>query len=75
MQNLRTEIKKVCDFLGKTLSARQMQLLLKHLHFDNFSKNKAVNLEALKEANDTNFIRKGKFAYKINNLIIIIHFY
>lgn len=36
-----------------------MQLLLRHLHFDNFSKNRAVNLESLKDDSDTNFIRKG----------------
>ena len=40
-----------------------MQSLLKHLHFDNFSKNEAVNFEFLKEdgvANKQgNFIRKG----------------
>lgn len=59
MQSLRTEIKKVGAFLGKTISEWQMKLLLKHLHFDNFSKNKAVNLESLKDKNSTNFICKG----------------
>ena len=43
IKNLRDEIDKVCTFLGKTLSEEQLQSLLKHLHFDNFSKNEAVN--------------------------------
>merc|ERR1712071_218459 len=63
-RNLRGEIEKVCKFLGKSLSDEQLELLTKHLHFDNFSKNRAVNYETTKEegfANDTgNFIRKGK---------------
>jgi len=63
-KNLRREIDKVCAFLGKTLSEEQLQVLVKHLHFDNFSKNESVNMEFLKEegfANSGgNFIRKGK---------------
>merc|ERR1740128_1626118 len=63
-RNLRGEIDKVCAFLGKTLSEEQIQSLLKPLHFDNFSKNRAVNYETTKEEgilNETgNFIRKGK---------------
>ena len=63
-QNLRREIDKVCAFLGKTLSEEQLQVLVKHLHFDNFSKNESLNMEFLKEegfANSGgNFIRKGK---------------
>ena len=64
IQNLRGEIDKVCAFLGKTLTEEQIQSPLEHLHFDNFSKNRAVNYETTKEkgfANDKgNFIRKGE---------------
>jgi len=62
---LRGEIEKVCAFLGKTLSEEKIQSLLKHLHFDNFSKNRAVNYETTKEEGFSNdkghFIRKGEY--------------
>jgi len=41
-----------------------LQVLLKHLHFDNFSKNEFVNFEFLKDEGlakeEGHFIRKGK---------------
>jgi len=61
-RNLRGEIEKVCNFLGKTLSEQQLELLTKHLHFDSVSKNTAINfLESKPHSKEPcKFIRKGK---------------
>jgi len=61
--NLRREIERVCQFLGKTPTEKQVELLVKHLRFDSFSKNKLVNYESLREAGAIKpggkFTRKG----------------
>ena len=65
MKDLRSEIEKVASFLNKPLSEEQKTVLVKHLHFDTFAKNKSVNWESGKELGilssspDQNFIRKG----------------
>jgi len=63
-RDLRGEMNKVCAFLDKTASEEQMQMLLKHLHFDSMANNRFVNEEGLKEIQLTdkglNFMRKGK---------------
>lgn len=53
----------MADFYGKTLSEEQVEELAQHLNIDNFKKNKAVNMQDLKDAGvfrpDGAFIRKG----------------
>lgn len=62
-QNLRGEIERVADFLGKRLSGEQLARLVAHLRFENFAKNESVNFEAGKQFGFMNqegrFIRKG----------------
>ena len=62
-QDLRGEIEKVANFLGKPLSEEQMTKLTNHLRLDTFKTNEAVNHEKYKEIglieNNGNFIRKG----------------
>lgn len=62
-QNLRGEIEKVAQFLGKQLTDEQLTKLTGHLQFDSFSKNEMVNCEFGKELglmnNSGHFIRKG----------------
>ena len=84
LQNLRGEIEKISQFLGKKLSDDQLSKLTEHLRFDNFAKNETVNCEIGKEIglmnNSGHFIRKGKFVFpgsladedssKINNRLV-----
>ena len=62
---MKGQIEKVAAFLNKTLSEKQLDELVEHLRFDNFSKNESVNGEAGKETGflnrDGHFIRKGDF--------------
>lgn len=64
LKDLRGEIKKVADFMNKTLSDDQLEHLAQHLHFDNFKENDKVNNEPLKNIGitltDGHFVRKGK---------------
>ena len=64
MQDLRGEVEKVAQFLGKSLTEEKMTKLLEHLKFDNISKNESVNFEIGKKIGFMNqdgaFIRKGK---------------
>lgn len=66
-QNLRGEIERVADFLGKSLSGEQLARLVAHLQFENFAKNESVNFEAGKQMGFMNqegrFIRKGIHHY------------
>ncbi|CAH2240196.1 jg1761 [Pararge aegeria aegeria] len=63
-KDLPRAIQRVANFFGKTLSDDQVNKLADHLDFDNFKKNKSVNLEYLQEngifRSDGAFIRKGK---------------
>ncbi|XP_046656673.1 sulfotransferase 1E1-like [Daphnia pulicaria] len=72
-RNLRGEIVKISQFLGKKLSDDQLTKLTEHLRFDNFAKNKMVNYEKQEVAGletigkeiglmniSGHFIRKGK---------------
>ena len=52
---MKGQIEKVAAFLNKTLSEKQLDELVEHLRFDNFSKNESVNGEAGKE---TGFLGK-----------------
>ena len=62
-QNLKGEIEKVANFLGKAPSEEQLTRLTNHLRLDTFKTNEAVNHEKYKEMglfeNQGNFIRKG----------------
>ena len=64
-KDLKSQIRKVATFLGKSYSDEQVDKLAEHLHIDNFKKNPWVNMEDMKGGammyNDRgNFIRKGK---------------
>ncbi|XP_037090162.1 sulfotransferase 1C4-like [Pollicipes pollicipes] len=64
-RDLQSEIRRVAEFLGKSLSCEQVDELAEHLHFDNFKKNPYVNKEEGKTSGDFHvdrgdFIRKGK---------------
>jgi len=62
-QNLRGEIQKAADYLGKKLAEEDLDKLENHLHISSFEKNEAVNNERLKMIGIANeggkFIRKG----------------
>lgn len=62
--DLRGVIKRVGDFLGKSLTQDQVEQLYDHLKFDNFKNNPYVNFDIGKElgamSKSGNFVRKGK---------------
>ena len=62
-QNLKGEIEKVANFLGKAPSEEQLTRLTNHLRLDTFKTNEAVNHEKYKKMgimeDKGNFIRKG----------------
>jgi len=62
--DLAGQIEKVATFLGKKLTADQIEALVKHLSFDKFKSNPSVNYSELQESGyfkkDTQFIRKGQ---------------
>ncbi|CAK1581653.1 unnamed protein product [Parnassius mnemosyne] len=57
-------VRRVAKFLGKEITQEQIEKLCEHLKFDNFKKNKSVNLDNMKGTGLWNekesFIRKGK---------------
>nr|XP_034840366.1 uncharacterized protein LOC117996417 [Maniola hyperantus] len=63
-KDLPGAIQRVGHFFGKTLSDEQVNKLAQHLDFNNFKKNKSVNMESLQKVgvftSDGAFIRKGK---------------
>ncbi len=64
MQDLPKQLNRVAAFLGKQeLSRHQVELLTKHLCFDRFRANPAVNKQELNEQGHykkgLSFIRKG----------------
>ncbi|XP_075992913.1 uncharacterized protein LOC142987859 [Anticarsia gemmatalis] len=63
-KDLPASIRKVADFLGKSLNQEQMDRLCDHLSIENFKNNKSVNFEDFREngmlASSETFIRKGK---------------
>ena len=64
-RDLRSQLRKVAAFLGKSFSDEQIDKLANHLHIDNFKKNPYVNMEHIKETGAVHtdrggFIRKGK---------------
>ena len=67
-KDLKSQIRKVATFLGKSYSDAQVDKLAEHLHFDNFKKNPWVNLEFVKgdagmsmmHKDRGSFVRKGK---------------
>ena len=66
-KNLRKEIEKMANFLGKELTEDQIDRLNQHLKFENIQKNDAVNNERYRKAgmsdNEGKFIRKGTITY------------
>ena len=74
LQDLRGEVIKVVDFLGKTLSDEKLDQLIQHLQFDSFAKNESVNYEVGKVLGLMNstghFLRKGcRFSFFLNEII------
>ncbi|XP_050678568.1 luciferin sulfotransferase-like [Leptidea sinapis] len=64
LKDLRGNVQRVAEFFGKSLTSEQLNELSEHLTFDNFKKNKAVNLEGMNKigvfTKDGAFIRQGK---------------
>nr|WEM02052.1 sulfotransferase 3 [Vargula tsujii] len=56
-------IKKVADFVGKSLTEEQIERVAQYLSFDEMKKNKMVNLDSEREMGvwkkDSDFVRKG----------------
>nr|CAI5825181.1 unnamed protein product [Callosobruchus analis] len=74
-KDLPSVIKRVANFLQKPLSEEQVQILYKHLSFENMKKNPAVNYEMVISINrkykltqsEGKFMRSGKVGdYKAN---------
>ena len=64
-KDLRSQLRKVAQFLGKSFSDEQIDKLAEHLHIDNFRHNPWVNVEDMKDAGVMHkergsFIRRGK---------------
>lgn len=73
MQNdFYSSIKKISNFLGKSYSSEEINMLVKHLSFDVFKSNRFVNgyeMKQIKILNDKEeFIRKGKINGKDDEL-------
>lgn len=63
-QNLRGEIEKIAQFLGKSLTEEQLDRITEHLRIDSFAKNESANYEVgktngLMNLDAGNFVRKG----------------
>ncbi|XP_037072252.1 sulfotransferase 1C4-like [Pollicipes pollicipes] len=64
-RDLKSQIRRVATFFGKSYSDQQVEKLAEHLHIDNFKKNPHVNKEdarakALMYPDRGNFVRQGK---------------
>lgn len=64
-KDLKRAIRSVAEFLGKSLTAQQLDKLEDHLKFENFKNNKSVNISVLRDLGFFNekgesFVRKGK---------------
>lgn len=70
-KDLRGQVERIAKFLGKDISAENVEKLAEHLRFDNFKKNGTVNNEIGKELGfmkpNGDFIRKG------DNLVLFLH--
>nr|CAD7263521.1 unnamed protein product [Timema shepardi] len=63
-KDLPGTVRKVAQFLNKSLSEEQVAQMSKHLNIENFRRNPAVNMDFLKEvgllnSGEQSFIRKG----------------
>ena len=63
--DLKSQIRKVATFLGKSYRDEQVDRLATHLHFDNIKQNQSVNydyleLSKLMYKDRGSFVRKGK---------------
>ncbi|XP_059057000.1 sulfotransferase 1C4-like [Achroia grisella] len=62
-KDLPAAVRRVSQFLNKTVTEEQILKLCDHLHIDNFRNNKSVNLDELEKIGyikNGHFIRKGK---------------
>ena len=70
LQDLKGQLFKVANFLGKSVTEEQLNKLAEHLRVDNFAKNDAVNFE---DWRDTGFMNPGlKFVRKGNIFVVTI---
>lgn len=59
-------IKRIANFLNKSLTEEQIEKLTEHVSIKNFNQNKAINSEYLKDLGicyadkETGFVRQGK---------------
>lgn len=64
LQDLPGFVRRVANFLGKSLLPDELERLCGHLSFENFKNYKSVNQEDLRKHgmldNNETFIRKGK---------------
>ena len=63
-QDLAGQLRKMAAFFGRELIDEQVELLTKHLSFEEFKNNPAVNKHELQDVGhykkDRSFMRKGK---------------
>lgn len=66
---MKEAIRKVADFLGKTVDETDVNKLCKHLQIDNFRKNVPVQtsekINGFVNDNEQGFIRNGKLFFNL----------
>ncbi|XP_010221213.1 PREDICTED: amine sulfotransferase-like [Tinamus guttatus] len=62
-RDLRSAVLKICDFLGRKLSEKEVESVVRQATFENMKKDPRANYEKmpgyLKDAKKVNFLRKG----------------
>lgn len=78
LQDLQASIRRVADFLGKSLTSEEIKRLSDHLSFKNLKNNKSVNQESLREygmlESNECFIRKGQYLLEYHANYVWIFF-
>lgn len=59
-KDLPKEIRKVANFLNKSLSDQQVEILNQHLSFESMRNNKSVNYEMIQELNKKYNLTQGE---------------
>nr|CAD7575416.1 unnamed protein product [Timema californicum] len=73
-KDLPSTVRKVAQFLNKSLSEEQVAQMSKHLNIENFRRNPAVNMDFLKEvgllnSGEQSFIRKDGLSKELQNCL------